>query len=147
METNSLTSDEKLMGALAHLFGPLGAIIIWAIQKDKSRFVKFQSLQALIFDVVITVGMSVLFLCFFTLMFLGMFGLMFTTLNNSTSPKDAEIFFGIPFMFPFTIFACVLPVSFPLLLFRLIAMFSVINGKNFHYPILGKWLENFLSNE
>ena len=49
------TSDEKMMGALAHVFGPLAAIIVWAIQKEKSRFVKFQALQALAFDMIVAV--------------------------------------------------------------------------------------------
>lgn len=39
-----LTSDEKLMGALAHFFGPLVAVIVWITQKEKSPFVKFQAL-------------------------------------------------------------------------------------------------------
>ena len=145
-EIVSPTSDEKLMGALAHLFGPLVAVIVWAIQKDKSRFVKFQALQALIFDLVVAVGMGAFFFCLFGVMFLGMSMSMFSFMN--TPPSDAQIaqFFFLPFMFPFMTFACILPSSFVLLIIRLLAAVSVLNGRNYRYPLIGKWLDGFLEN-
>ena len=147
MEENLPTSDEKLMAAVAHLFGPLSAIIVWATQKQKSRFVKFQSLQALAFDATVMVAMMAFFACFFSVIFLGIFAFVFVGLDNSSSPKDVGTFFGLPFMFPFMIFACTAPLSLLFLFIRLIAAVSVINGKNYHYPILGKWLDNFLEDK
>ena len=145
-EIVSPTSDEKLMGALAHLFGPLVAVIVWAIQKDKSRFVKFQALQALIFDLVVAVGMGAFFFCLFGVMFLGMSMSMFSVMN--TPPSDAQIapFFFLPFMFLFMTFGCILPSSFVLLIIRLLAAVSVLNGRNYRYPLIGKWLDGFLEN-
>ncbi len=139
-----LSSDEKLMGALAHVFGPLAAIIVWAIQKDKSRFVKFQALQALVFDVIVAVIMGVFFFCMFGVVFLGMSGSMFTLMNNPSPGNEITPFFFLPFMFPFMIFGCVFPFSFILLIVRLVAAISVLNGQNFHYPVIGKWLDSFL---
>jgi uncharacterized Tic20 family protein len=60
-----LSSDEKLMGAVAHFFGPLVALIIWSTQKEKSHFVKFQALQALAIDIFLVVVMGILFFCSF----------------------------------------------------------------------------------
>lgn len=49
-------SDEKLLAMLAHLSIFLGGIILpiilWATQKDKSKFVTFNSLQAIFYQLV-----------------------------------------------------------------------------------------------
>jgi len=139
-----LTSDEKIMAGLAHLFGVIAALLVWAFQKDKSRFAKFQALQALTFDFVVMVVLGVLFFCGFGLVFILGFGSMFTMLNNASSPEELGPFFAFPFMFPFLIFACVTPISLLLTIVRIIAAVSVLNGKDFHYPLLGNWLERFL---
>ncbi|MCE1164064.1 MAG: DUF4870 domain-containing protein [Bacteroidetes bacterium] len=57
MENNQTvpTSDERLLALLVHLSvlfgGILLPIIIWAVQKDKSQFVRFHSLQAIFFHI------------------------------------------------------------------------------------------------
>ena len=140
------TSDEKMMGAIAHVFGPLAAIIVWAIQKDKSRFVKFQTLQALIFDVILIMAFGLIFACVFGIMFLGMSAAMFTALNNPSSRDGLEILFASPLVFPFAMFGCVFPFSLAIFILRLIAGISVLNGRNYHYPVIGKWLDNFLDS-
>jgi uncharacterized Tic20 family protein len=140
-----ITSDEKLMGAVAHFFGPLVAIIVWITQKEKSRFVKFQALQALAFDMALFLVMGVASLCIFGVMFLGIFGTMWSTLNTASSPEDIfALFFMAPFIFPFLTFACILPFSLGITVVRLIASVSILNGHNYQYPLLGKWVENFL---
>jgi uncharacterized Tic20 family protein len=140
----SPSSDERLMGALAHFFGTIAALIIWTLQKDKSRFVKFQALQALTFDFVVTTAMTVLLLCGFSIIFLAMFGSMFLAMNSASSPEDVGIIFVLPFMSPFLMTACVFPFTFALTVTRLIASISILSGRDFRYPVLGKWLENFL---
>ena len=79
------TSDEKVMGALAYFFGMLGALLVWLLQREKSRFVRFHALQALGFDLIVMVFMFVVMFCSFGVMFLGMFGTMFAGLNSSPS--------------------------------------------------------------
>lgn len=55
MQKEELTSDEKLMAMLSHLSilfgGIILPIILWATQKDKSKFVKYHSLQAIFFHI------------------------------------------------------------------------------------------------
>lgn len=138
-----LSSDEKLMGAVAHLFGPLAAIIVWGTQKDKSRFVKFQALQALAFDLVLAMVMGVVFFCLFGIMFAGISVSMLDIPGAASTPNTAMPFFMLPFMFPFLTFACIFPFSLLILAIRLVASISILNGRNYQYPILGKWLENF----
>ena len=55
------TSDERVMAALAHFFGLIAALIVWVLNKDKSRFVRFQALQALALDglwMVLSLGLT-----------------------------------------------------------------------------------------
>lgn len=142
-ESSNLTSDEKLMGGVAHIFGPLVAVIVWATQKDKSRFAKFQALQALVFDLFVFIMIGLLFFCLFGIMFLGISLAMITTID-STSPDGFMSLFVLPFMFPLVTFACVMPVSFGILILRMVAGVSVLNGRNYKYPMIGRWLEKFL---
>jgi uncharacterized Tic20 family protein len=50
--------NDKIMAALAHisallpLMGVIAPIVIWATQKDKSEYVAFQALQAVVYQLV-----------------------------------------------------------------------------------------------
>jgi uncharacterized Tic20 family protein len=133
------------MGAVAHFFGPLVAIIVWITQKEKSRFVKFQALQALAFDMVLFLVTGVSSLCMFGAMFLGISMSMLGAFNPSSTPEDIiPIIFMTPFIFPFLTFACILPFSLLITVARLVASVSILNGRDYRYPFVGKWVENFL---
>lgn len=140
------TSDERMMSALAHFFGLIAALIIWAIQKDRSRFVRFQAAQALAFDFAVMLLMGILFFCVFGVMFIGMFGTMFAAFNSSTAPENFSPFMIFPFMFPSLMFTCIFPFSLGLLVARVVATVSVLNGNDFHYPFLGVRVEKFLAD-
>jgi len=59
-------TDERLWAMLAHLsvllnlvtgfLGPVGALIIYILYRDRSRYVAFQSMQSLIFQLIWWVG-------------------------------------------------------------------------------------------
>jgi uncharacterized membrane protein len=138
------TSDEKLMSALAYFLGAIVALIIWAIQKGKSRFVRFHALQALAFDTVVMVASFFISFCLMTAIFTSMFGLMFNAVSDPASFEQAPYFFLFPAMMPFGVFACVFPFSIVILVIRLFAAGSVLSGRDFRYPILGKKVEQFL---
>ena len=138
------TSDERLLSAVAHFFGLLAALIIWALQKDKSKYVRFQAVQALAFDFAVAIFGVIFSICLMSLMFLGIAGSVLAIANSPTPEDVAPIFVMLPSMFPFGMFACVLPYSLALFFARVFAAVSVLNGRDFRYPILGKWVENFL---
>lgn len=56
--TVNLTDDEKMLGMFAHLSMFFGSLIIplifWLVNKDKSKFTTFHSLQALFFHIAYT---------------------------------------------------------------------------------------------
>ena len=146
LETIHPNADERTMGALAHFFGIIGSLIIYVIQKDKSRFVRFQAAQALAFDLITMLFMFILFFCLFGVMFLGMFGTIFAGVNSAAQSENSSWLIIWPMMFPFLIFTFIFPFSMALFVARIIATISVLNGNNFQYPWLGTRVENFLSD-
>jgi uncharacterized membrane protein len=142
--SSALTSDEKLMGALVYFLGAIVALIIWATQKGKSRFVRFHALQALAFDAVVMAASFFISFCLMTVIFTGMFGLMFSAVNDPASIQQTPYLFMFPALLPFGIFACVFPFSIVVLFIRLFAAGSVLSGRDFRYPVLGRKVEQFL---
>jgi len=57
-QPENVTQDERLSGLFVHLSMFFGSLIIpfvfWAVNKDKSKFVTFHSLQALFFHIAYT---------------------------------------------------------------------------------------------
>jgi len=57
-EYSSATQDERMLAMFAHLSMFFGSLIVplifWAINKDKSKFVSFHSLQSLFFHIAYT---------------------------------------------------------------------------------------------
>ncbi len=143
------TSDESLFAAISHFFGLLVAFIVYVTQKDKSRFVRFQSVQAMVYDLVVGVFMLVLVGLFVFVIF-GMLALgvgdlaIFGSPGNPTAEPVRNLvalLAATPLLIP-----CILiPISILLFIFRLIATIQTFLGKNYHYPWLGNWLEAKLS--
>lgn len=73
------TSDERLLAMLSHLSilfgGLLVPLIIWATQKDKSKFVKFNALQALFYHLSFSVLLMVFIFVMLVIMLASGFGL------------------------------------------------------------------------
>ena len=75
-QPGTYTSEEKLFALLSHLSiligGVLLPIIIWATQKDKSKFVAFNALQAIFYQLsYITLTMIIVIVFFIAYVFLG----------------------------------------------------------------------------
>ena len=72
--SNEPAKDDKLISLFSHLSIFLGAvilpIILWAIYKDKSRFIKFNAMQALFFQLLYTIIITLfgLFLAFLSIL-------------------------------------------------------------------------------
>jgi uncharacterized Tic20 family protein len=143
------TSDESLMAAISHFFGFIVALIVWATQKDKSHFVRFQSIQAMVFDLSVNVIMilvvGLMMILVFGLLALGVADL--AILGSQSNPTAEPVrtivalLAGVPLLIP-----CILiPVVAVIFVFRLIATIQTFQGKDYHYPWLGKQVERMLS--
>lgn len=90
MQNEEVTSDEKLMAMLSHLSilfgGIILPIILWAVQKDKSRFVRYHSLQAIFFHIVY---MAVIFIVVFLIVIVAVgFGIGFGSMSRGHHGSD-----------------------------------------------------------
>jgi uncharacterized Tic20 family protein len=158
---STATQDDKIVAALAHALGPLIAIIVWATQKDKSPFVAFQSLQALVYQLTGFVGMLLGMACYMC-SFLGVFGGMFAFIplaaTGAAATEGGEAAQGIAALIgflisvvtmivPFAIFGLMFLAILAFLLYGLWAAISVFQGKDFRYIVIGRWLERYLARD
>jgi uncharacterized Tic20 family protein len=137
------SSDEKIMAALVHgsvflmFLGPIVPVIIWASQRNKSKYVSFHALQAmgyqaLIFWVWIVVMMLIVI---FSVLLLPVLG---AVMRNPQDPV-------IPFLFQIPIFVGIFGVMGLSFLMGIVGAVFCLIGRDFRYPFLGKWLERYLS--
>lgn len=143
-ETPRVSSDERIMAALAHFFGVFGALIVWATQKDRSRFVKFQSLQALAFGGLVTVVTLVAMLCLLGLMILGTLGAVIASSGPGASPNEVPTIALLTAFSPMS-FLCIIPLSLTLALVQSAAAISVATGHDWRYPLIAPRVEAFMS--
>jgi uncharacterized protein len=142
------SQDERIMAALAQisvlvpLLGVIAPIVIWVTQKDKSRYVAFQSLQAVAFQLTMIfawfVGMGC-YMCSFFSMFLAIpFG------ASSESSQSVSPLFVLPFLTPILVMGLMFLGGFLFILYGIVAAVMTFQGKPFRYVIIGRQVERFL---
>ena len=146
--TTTPTSDEGILAAVSHFFGFLVALIVWATQKDKSRFVRFQSIQAMAFDLMITIIIFLTVGCMMVMIFgsvaLGVGGIALTTNQSDPAAGPAGVFIALMTATPILIPCIIFPLMAIIFVARLIATIQTFQGKDFHYPWLGTLIERSL---
>ena len=141
------SSDERLWAALAHFsavlfgWGLVAPLIIWTVQRGKSAYIRYQSLQALGYQVT----MAALWLLFAVLMpiFLIIFVFAMSMIGDAAGVGSDELFSAFMALIMFgTIFG-----AFGLYMaLGLVGAIACLVGRNFHYPLLGGWLEHYLAS-
>lgn len=97
-DSASLTSDEKMFALLSHLSVVLGGILLpiifWATQKDKSKFVRFHSLQSIFYHIAIAVIVIFLIILLAVGILLGALvtGVSISQNNESITPVFLGLF-------------------------------------------------------
>ncbi len=141
-----VASDERVMAALAHCLGLFGALIVWALQKDKSHFVRFQALQALAFGLLAMIFNLLLMLCLFGVALIGAAGALIAALRSGSSPDSILPLIALPGAFPLGAFACIFPLTLVISAVQLFAGASVASGHDFRYPWIASRVEAFLAD-
>ncbi len=141
------TSDERLMAALSHFLGFIVALFIWATQKDKSRFVRFQAVQAMAFYLVVGI-LTIIVIGFLMLVIsgflaLGLGGIAITANHATEQTWYSNMIYIILGTMPFIIPCITIPWIVLVYLARLIATIQTFQGKDFYYPWLGKLVEQY----
>jgi len=131
-------ADARLWAMLAHLsvllnlvtgfLGVGAALIIYLVYRDRSRYVAFQSLQALIFQLVFWGGGGLLI------------GLMWAVVGALSA-----VLVGI-FLIPFALVATVVLAAFPVIavVYGIVGGVQCNNGEDFRYWLVSDWALNLL---
>ncbi len=141
------TTEERLLAAVAHAaalltgLGVLAPLLVWSAQRGKSRYVTFQALQALGYQVLLPVLglLAALVVGLLDVIAIFILGLVSGGMAYEVS---RAILFGLQFAF----LAILLFIVVLLALLGLLGGLFCLFGKNFRYPWLGSWLESRLFN-
>jgi len=140
------TKAEQWMSAMGHasailmvwgLFTPLALFLV--AQKDAPRL-RFQSAQAAVYQILATVGLFGIFICYLSVFF----GVILSLATNPEFGSSLSPSQGITFiiaMIAFLIIGIIVTLALPTYhLFAMIAGIQVVKGKEYSYPILGRLL-------
>jgi uncharacterized Tic20 family protein len=131
-------SDERTWAMISHLsvlanlvtgfLGPVAALIIYLVYKDRSKYVAYQSMQAFVFQMVWWVGGGALIALIWAI----------------TGILSAVIIgiLCIPFALLFTLGLGLLPLG--ALVYGVIAAIETSQGRDFHYWLVGDWVRGTL---
>ncbi|MCJ7620844.1 MAG: DUF4870 domain-containing protein [Anaerolineae bacterium] len=166
--TDVSSPDEKIMAALGHatiiwpVMGIVAPLIIWATQREKSRFVAFQALQAGVYHMTLIIAGLACGVCYFC-SYLGMIvGAIAMPISAAltlpgTGPSGEELppealipillgFLGM-IVFYLAIFGLLflgLAVWLAYIAYGLYGAVANLQGKDFRYAIIGPRLERYL---
>jgi uncharacterized Tic20 family protein len=143
VEINNPLQDERIMAGLAHvsailpMMGVIAPIVIWATQKDKSKYVAFQALQAVAYQLAMILAY---FICmaFYALSMFGSFFLSIPVANESGAPV---------FMFlPFCVFGLIFLGGGIVILYALYGAYRTFQGYPFRYRIIADQVDKFMKS-
>lgn len=133
--------DERTWAMLAHLsvlvnlitgfLGPLAALLIYLVYKDRSRYVGYHAMQSFVFQLIWWVGGGAL---------IGVIWAITGLLS--------AILIGI-LCIPFAVFATILLAAMPLvaLVYGIVGAIQVSQGQDFRYWLVGDWVRSTLVGE
>lgn len=127
------------------IWGMLAPLTAWILQGKNSRFLKFQSIQTLVYQAVATI-------LFFVGMFLYGFGLLLLVASmgaiGSADRSSSMGTIGILLLAIFLLISIVLILIVPLLhILGQWAGYRVLKGENYHYPLIGRLVEKQISKQ
>ena len=142
------TQDERVMAALSHVsailpfMGMVAPIIIWVTQKEKSKYVAFQALQAMGFQLSMIVAWFIGMGCYMASFFATFLSIPFASSSSSTQP--VEPLFSLAFLVPFVVLGVIFIGGFTFIVYGIVGAVMTFQGKPFRYVLIGNWVERFL---
>ena len=128
-------SEERSWAMLAHLtillnlvtglLGPVGALIIYLVYKDRSRYVAYHSLQSLVFQLIAWVGGGIL-----------------TAIAWTITGVLSAILVGL-LCIPVSLVISVIPLG--AIIYGIIGGIQCNQGQDFRYWLVGDWMRETLT--
>ena len=134
------TTEERLMAAISHAGvivsspGILVGVVIWLTQREKSPFAARQGMQAAVYQLLGFLGLIALWFLWGIFYFLTFIPIIM----NPNQYQDAP-----PPIFFVGMGAMIIPFGFMIVwgLYGLWGAFSCLQGRDFNYAIIGKYLK------
>jgi uncharacterized Tic20 family protein len=139
------TQDERVMAALAHacimLFGTgiIAVVVLWVTQKDRSRYVAFQALQAMVYQVIGFFVFLVAMCSWLTLYLLSLIPLMAAAEKAASEPPLYFLVSLVLMVVPFALMGI-------WILGGLWGAVRTLQAREFRYLVLGNQLERWLAS-
>jgi len=143
--------EDRWVSAIAHfsviiaIWGMLAPLTAWILQGKRSLFLKFQSIQTVVYQAGVTIlffGAGVIYMFgFFVFIVMTGFGRNMSELNSSAG------IVGLIFLFGSMLIALIIILFLPL--FHILgqwAGYRVLKGDDYHYPLLGAMVEKRITN-
>ena len=141
MAEENKSTENRLLAALAHAsivaqgIGILVGVLVYITQRDKSRYVAFQALQAAVFQLVNLIITVIIWLFWGACYGLSMIPLIIQAENNPNAAPPAIFWISMASMIIPLIFMVVVGV------YGLWGGVRTWQGADFRYLFLGGWLE------
>ncbi len=143
---SNLSTEQKMMAALSHFsilifgFGMILPAVFWSSQRNRSKYVSFQALQALAFQVSQSVGGLVLALVgMIVFLILSLIGAIFYT--STTTSRNLLIIGGLIAL------GLLVVGSMAYLILGVIGGIACMLGIEFDYPWLGGWIRRRITGD
>lgn len=143
-----ISQDERILAAVSHvsilmpMVGFFAPLIIWITQKEKSRFVAFQSLQALAYQFAMILAYLLSMGCYMLAAFAPVLAMPFLASENS----EISPLIGAGFLFPFVVLALIGLASLVFVIYGLVAAVLAYQGKPFRYAIIGNVVDRSMQS-
>jgi uncharacterized Tic20 family protein len=141
----NLTIDERLLAGIAHGsilvfgWGILAPVLVYFTQRDKSRYVAFQALQAMAYQILFMAAYWLLaILTFIVMTFLQIFGFA------AAAALESDVLLTLASLAPLLVILALIGLTGLLWLLGLAGGVACLFGAGFKYPLLGGWLERYL---
>lgn len=133
------TSDERLLAMLSHLSIFLGGIILpiilWATQKEKSKFVRFHSLQAIFYHLAFAV--IIILFVFLMVLILLVSGIGFAGFANSGNGGEMPVFMIITMV---VLYGGIFLIAFSGIGYAIYLAVKSYQGKLIKIPVIGNYV-------
>ncbi|MBI5402165.1 MAG: DUF4870 domain-containing protein [Ignavibacteriae bacterium] len=131
-----ISSDEKVLALVCHLSMAVGGIfvplIIWAIKKEESKFVRFHSLQSIFYH--LAFGVIVALLIIITAVIIVFAGVGFQSLGRQASSGIPAVMIIIIFSFT----GIIMLMAFGGIGYAVYLAIKSYNGEKIKIPVIGK---------
>lgn len=138
------------MSALAHvtalipLMGVIAPIVIWATQKEKSQYVRNQSLQALVYQLINVAIVILGYACYFV----GLFGsIMIIAIAGSSGRVEEEVLPMLMMIIPLGVFLLLGLFEIFFMLYAIVAAVMSLQGKPFNYILIGSRIQRYMDKK